>query len=307
MATGPVESLSTSFDLNGGIMSDSGILFCSNDIENLIISEVERTKGNKHRADTISVCKALFKKHGLAEGVVVIAIEFMMKRGKLIKGFHAGRESFSIPDSTEANESNKELEKEVEKGTGKRISLDEDKMTEKDKEQEKKSPKVSNDGAIALEFRDELVRKSLEMECEEKSENENEDETSEKEESEGSICSSSFVFQDDTSNRLEMLETNLALVVKRLTELEEKDGNKNKDLPFNQILDRLCLLERENQSLQVENENLKIENMKLKEPKTGKDFIKPYQNTKNVSCNGPSLFTDENTTKKTLSDKENQR
>ena len=57
----------------------------------------------------------------------------MMKHGKLKKAFLAGRESFSIPDSTETNESNVESEKEVEKGTEKRISLDEDIMTEKDK------------------------------------------------------------------------------------------------------------------------------------------------------------------------------
>lgn len=62
MATGPIESLSTSFDLNGGIMSYSGILFCRNDIENLITSEIDRIKGSKQRADTISVCRALFKK-----------------------------------------------------------------------------------------------------------------------------------------------------------------------------------------------------------------------------------------------------
>ena len=173
----------------------------------LVVNEIERIKGSKQRADTISVCKALFKKHGLAEGVVVIAIDFMMERGKLKKAFHAGRESFSIADSAGTNESNEELEKEVEKGMGKGISLDEDKMTEKDKEYEKDSPRVSNDGAMALEFRDELVRKSFEMDGEGKSENE--DETSEKEESEGSICSSSIVFQDNTSNRLETLETNV--------------------------------------------------------------------------------------------------
>ena len=66
----------------------------------------------------------MFKKHGLAEGVVVIAIDFMMKRGKLKKTFYAGRESFSIPDSTETNN---ESSKEVEKGTEKRISLNEGK------------------------------------------------------------------------------------------------------------------------------------------------------------------------------------
>ena len=190
---------------------------------------------------------------------------------------------------------------------GKRISLDEDKMTEKDKDHEKVSPRVSNDGAMVLEFRDELVRKSFEMDGEGKSENE--DETSETEESEGSICSSRIVFQDNTSNRLETLEANVTLVLKRLAKLEEKDGNesKNMDLPFNQLLDRLSLLERENQGLQVENEKLKIENLKLKESKIGKDFIKSYQNTKNLSSKGPSLFTDENNTKNTLSDKENQR
>ena len=144
----------------------------------------------------------------------------MMKHGKLKKAFHAGRESFSIPDSTETNESNIESEKEVEKGTEKRISLDEDIMTEKDKEHDKSSPRAPNAEAMVLEFRDELVRKSLEQECEGKSQNE--DETSEKKEYEGSICSTSFVIQENASNRLEMLETNLALVAKRLTELEER-------------------------------------------------------------------------------------
>ena len=276
MATGPVESLSPSFDLNGGIMSDSGILLCSNDIENLIVNEIERIKGSRQRADTISVCKALSKKHSLSESVVVIAIDFMMKHDKLKKTLYAGRESFSIVDRTGINEGSEELQKRVEKGTGERTSLDEDNMTEKDKEHEKVSPRVSN-GAMALEFRGELVRQSLEVDGEGKSENENEDETSETEkfeESEGSICSSSIVFQDNTSNRLEMLESHLTLVLKRLVKLEEKDGNKNKnmDLPFNHILDRLCFLERENQSLQVENEKLKTDNLKRKESKIGKDL-----------------------------------
>lgn len=115
MTTGPIESLSASFDLNDGIMSDSGILFCGKDIEKLITNKIERIKGSKQRADTTSVCKVLLKKHGLAEGVVVIAIDFMMKREKLKKTFHAGRKSFSIQDSTETKENNKELEKGLEK------------------------------------------------------------------------------------------------------------------------------------------------------------------------------------------------
>ena len=158
------------------------------------------------------------KKHDLTENIVVIAVDFMMKHGKLKTAFRAGRESFSIPDSTETNESTIEWEKEVEKGTEKRISLDEDIMIEKDKEHDKSSPRAPNDEAMVMEFRDELVRKSLEQECEGKSQNE----TSEKKEYEGSICSTSFVFEENASNRLEMLETNLALVAKRLTELEER-------------------------------------------------------------------------------------
>ena len=94
-------------------------------------------------------------------------------------------------------------------------------MIEKDKEHDKSSPRAPNDEAMVLEFRDELVGKSLEQECERKSQNEYE--TSEKMEYEGSFCSTSFVFQENASNRLEMLETNLALVAKHLTELEKKD------------------------------------------------------------------------------------
>eukprot|EP00112_Aurelia_sp_Birch-Aquarium-sp1_P009149 Seg2028.8 transcript_id=Seg2028.8/GoldUCD/mRNA.D3Y31 product="hypothetical protein" protein_id=Seg2028.8/GoldUCD/D3Y31 len=64
--------------------------------------------------------------------------------------------------------------------------------------------------------------------------------------------------QDAEKRNRDMLEANLSLVAKRLTELEKKGGNKNKDLHFNQVLDRLCLLEKENQSLQVENEKFEI-------------------------------------------------
>ena len=121
--TGPAESPSPSIDLNGGIMSDSGILLCSNDIEDLIGFEIERIQGNKQRADTISICEALLKKHGLAEGVVVVAINFMMKRGKLKKVLYAGPKSFSIADSTEASERREELEKEEEKELEKEYHL----------------------------------------------------------------------------------------------------------------------------------------------------------------------------------------
>ena len=70
MVTCPLESLSSNFDLNDGVVSDSGILFCTNDVDKLIANEVERIKVSKQQAGTISVCKTLFKKYDLAEGVV---------------------------------------------------------------------------------------------------------------------------------------------------------------------------------------------------------------------------------------------
>ena len=47
-------------------------------------------------------------------------------------------------------------------------------MTEKDKEHEQDLQRVSNNGVMALEFRDQLVKKSLEMDTEGKLENEDE-------------------------------------------------------------------------------------------------------------------------------------
>ena len=54
MATGPVESLSPCFDSNGGIMSDSGVLFCSNDIENLYCIHTDKVKPALFKPDKIS-------------------------------------------------------------------------------------------------------------------------------------------------------------------------------------------------------------------------------------------------------------
>ena len=53
-------------------MSESGSLFCSNDVENLIVNEIERKKGSKQQS------------------VVVSAIDFIMKHDKLAWVLNAG-------------------------------------------------------------------------------------------------------------------------------------------------------------------------------------------------------------------------
>ena len=304
MATGPVELLSTSFDLNGGIMSDSGILFCSNDIENLIINEIERIKGSKQRADTNSVCKALFKKHGLAEGVVVIAIDFMMKRGKLKKTFYAGRESFSIPDSTETNN---ESSKEVEKGTEKRISLDEDKA-------KKYREEILEVASMHESLKEDDISETSESEvCEEEAgELDNSDfiVTSEIMDSpyEKNLDSSKHGKNNEVCQDPGLLEQ----ILVRLTDVEKRVDNIISDFgPNNEnrlnssrhalwgastengihvkiFFDRISMLERENQKLANENLALKIENSNMKVMKFQGNQAAHNQNgnKKSIDCDG---------------------
>ena len=50
---------------DGGFISESGILFVSKDIEELILNEIRKTKAKKQRANTDSSTRELLKEYDL--------------------------------------------------------------------------------------------------------------------------------------------------------------------------------------------------------------------------------------------------
>ena len=72
------ETLSSSedeYDEKDDIMSETGIIFGMDDIEELILAEIRKTRKAKQRADTTSVCKALYKAKGLTESVITMQLQ----------------------------------------------------------------------------------------------------------------------------------------------------------------------------------------------------------------------------------------
>eukprot|EP00112_Aurelia_sp_Birch-Aquarium-sp1_P003987 Seg1451.3 transcript_id=Seg1451.3/GoldUCD/mRNA.D3Y31 product="hypothetical protein" protein_id=Seg1451.3/GoldUCD/D3Y31 len=124
------------------VMSESGILFSSEDIENMILVEIYNVQQRQeNRANTNLICEAQLKSHGLAKRTVSTTLERMISERKVGRVDYRGRESLRLTEQRKEEVS---------------------KMIDMEKEQEKFSPRVSNDGATALDFRDELVRISLE-------------------------------------------------------------------------------------------------------------------------------------------------
>ena len=223
-----------------------------------------------------------------------------MKRGKLKKTFYAGRESFNIPDSTETNESNKEVEKQMEKVTEKGMSLDEDK---------------------AKKYREEILEvasmheSSKEDEICETSESEvYEDEADEFGNSDFIVTSE--IMDSPCKKNLDSLKNGkngkngkkcqdpglLEQILARLTDVEKRvdniisDVGPNNENKFNSsrhalweastensantkiFFDRISMLERENQKLVNENLALKIENSNMKVMKFQENQVAHNQN-----------------------------
>ena len=81
----------------GGIISEFGVLLVSEDIEDLILSEVRTTKAKKEqRQNTVTITLGLLKVHGLPECEVAELLQQMIITGKIITRMCKVMESLSV-------------------------------------------------------------------------------------------------------------------------------------------------------------------------------------------------------------------
>ena len=88
MATAHEDTLCTASDVSPGkddLISDSGIILGSKEIEDLIEAEILKIQEKKQRAESKLVCQGLHKAHGLTKGVVRQASSFMTNTGKVTR------------------------------------------------------------------------------------------------------------------------------------------------------------------------------------------------------------------------------
>ena len=85
---------------NEVIETDSGIILGEAEMEELIFAEMRKLQGNRQRAKSTMICKALRKTHGLNENVVRMSLNYMLKTGKIKDTKHAGRESLKIKETS---------------------------------------------------------------------------------------------------------------------------------------------------------------------------------------------------------------
>ena len=61
------------------IETDSGLILGQAEIEELILVEMRKLQDNRQRAKSSKICNALYKTHGLKEGVVQMSLNYMLK------------------------------------------------------------------------------------------------------------------------------------------------------------------------------------------------------------------------------------
>ena len=125
MTTAREDTLCTALDSSPGkedLISDSGIILGSKEIEDLIEAEILKIQEKKKRAATKLVCQGLHKAHGLTEGDVRQALSFMANTGKVTRAFPRGKESLRLPEKKKSSQDESTKERKV--------SQDEERMVE---------------------------------------------------------------------------------------------------------------------------------------------------------------------------------
>ena len=89
---------------NEVIETDSGIILGEAEMEELIFVEMRKLQGNRQRAKSTKICKALRRTHGLNENVVQMSLNYMLKTGKIKDTKHAGRKSLKIKETNVIDE-----------------------------------------------------------------------------------------------------------------------------------------------------------------------------------------------------------
>eukprot|EP00112_Aurelia_sp_Birch-Aquarium-sp1_P018696 Seg4499.1 transcript_id=Seg4499.1/GoldUCD/mRNA.D3Y31 product="hypothetical protein" protein_id=Seg4499.1/GoldUCD/D3Y31 len=216
-----------------GVLSETGIILASRDIEDLIANEITSIHERMHRVDTDLVCRSLLREHGLNETTVASHLNDIIVFGKVSKGLYWGKENLELRDQ----------EKEVDFIDPKRS-------------------RMSDDEEKLMECRGRTIEEASRHE-------ETNEGMNEKDEIEESNKSEVFLMSpgkkgsdDDTCKRLSILESKVSQIMDRIEfkdkEMKEKSEKESeREIEFDRLLSKVRLLERENEHLHDENFNLK--------------------------------------------------
>ena len=74
--------MASAFAKEGDMETESGLITGKEEMEELIFVEIRKLQDNRQRPKLTKICKALYKTHGLNEGVVQRSLNHMLKTGK---------------------------------------------------------------------------------------------------------------------------------------------------------------------------------------------------------------------------------
>ena len=69
-------------------MSNKEVFFISKDVEGIVISETRKILIAKQRPSVESICKALHKRKGLTQGMVIKILQNMLATGQNVKAIY---------------------------------------------------------------------------------------------------------------------------------------------------------------------------------------------------------------------------
>ena len=302
---------------NEVIETDSGIILGEAEMEELILAEMRKLQGNRQRAKSTMICKALRKTHGLNENVIRMSLNYMLKTGKIKDTKHAGRESLKIKETSVMDEveitSEIEMQDMEENLNSGNVSRNGGRSAEDRDQVKEKARKISNDEERIIELRSELTERADRAEYGEKlmaMSDENETDGSESDESEVSREEvtdseedmpekeeSKAVKTDHTANRLDVIERRLEEIETRLKEKDKEQYDEKRkearmkviDEKYVELMIKAEKLEKENRTLKDENCGLKIKIFELEkvieksgnkpgiETSSQASFLKPQQ------------------------------
>ena len=178
----------------GNIISETGIILSSEDIEEMISNEIASIHERMHRADTTSVCRSLFRAHGLSETTVALQLNYMIATGKVSKGLYRGKENLELRDE------NKEIE-----------------FTES------KKSKMSDDEEKLIECRSRILEEASRHKDTADESNDEKNEADESGESEiFSMSPGKNAAENETRERLEILESKVNQIMNRIDFTDRK-------------------------------------------------------------------------------------
>ena len=291
------------------IETDSGLILGQAEIEELILVEMRKLQDNRQRAKSSKICNAVYKTHGLKEGMVRMSLNYMLKTKKIKDIKHAGRESLKIQEKEFMDEvkiiSEQEIQYEDENSNWRNASRDGGRSeVDRDEQQDEniaaepngKGRKISNDKERIIVLRSELKNRAEQeeklMATSDEDDTEDGESLSNYSESDATELTANeedlqfnkelkILEKDHTANRLDEIERKLERIEARLNEKENGQDSERRNI------DRIRVSDEQYVQLMVKTERLETENKTLKDYGLRTkilDLQKMLENTGNKPC-----------------------